>query len=287
MLKGVASLKRHPLSEICGAIPVDEYEDLVKDIRKNGVLNPIVLYEGKILDGWHRYLAAKAAGNLCMQDARSFSTTQEASDYIISANLYRRHLTPGKRASIVVKLREWIKKGQSKSNTSSDVFDKGSTEKDMAREARVSVPTIQRAKAEARREEAPSKEDLEIMGVAGNFSKLSPSPKKAKPPKKDSKLQARVDSLELELREQQRVVVEQRETIADLQAKLKFLKQEKSPSTAQREKTFISLRESVKQEKKKAWDWQTKHNDVQKENFKLKARLKRCKCNSGNTKSKA
>ena len=44
----------HPLME------GDEFDNLVEDIRKHGILDPIMLYQGMILDGRNRYRAAKA-----------------------------------------------------------------------------------------------------------------------------------------------------------------------------------------------------------------------------------
>ena len=42
----------------CGVIYLpDQFEDLEEDIRKNGVLEPVVLYEDKVLDGYHRYMS--------------------------------------------------------------------------------------------------------------------------------------------------------------------------------------------------------------------------------------
>ena len=54
-------LERHHLSMIWGDMVGDERTELVEDIRANGVREPIKLFEGKVLDGWHRYISG--AGN--------------------------------------------------------------------------------------------------------------------------------------------------------------------------------------------------------------------------------
>lgn len=47
----------HPIANLFPLMTGDEYLALVEDIRANGLLEPVVLYEGKILDGRNRYNA--------------------------------------------------------------------------------------------------------------------------------------------------------------------------------------------------------------------------------------
>ena len=51
------AIRVHPLSDIFPAMPDAEYRQLVKDIARNGLLEDILLYDEKILDGRHRYRA--------------------------------------------------------------------------------------------------------------------------------------------------------------------------------------------------------------------------------------
>jgi len=94
-------LKFHPVAEIFPMIEGVEFDKMVEDIARNGVITPIGLYEGKILDGRNRYLAAKKAGVKC--------PTQEWSGddpvaYVLSLNLHRRQLTESQRASVAAKI---------------------------------------------------------------------------------------------------------------------------------------------------------------------------------------
>jgi len=91
--------KVHPVADLFPLITGDELDKLVKDIKTNGLIDPIVLTsDGLIADGRNRYRACEKAG----VDLR-FSTldpTVSVTEYIISKNLRRRHLDVGERAMI-------------------------------------------------------------------------------------------------------------------------------------------------------------------------------------------
>lgn len=69
------------------------FMDLCDDIKENGLLEPLVLYEGKVLDGRHRLKACQALGVTprCVDWDGECGTPVA---YAISKNLHRRHLTP-------------------------------------------------------------------------------------------------------------------------------------------------------------------------------------------------
>ncbi len=94
-------MKNYPSHPAASIFPLNtdspEFETLVEDIKcRNGLLHPIVLYEGKILDGRRRYLACNKAGvstNFLAWDGKGLPV-----DYVISVNALRRHLTPSQLA---------------------------------------------------------------------------------------------------------------------------------------------------------------------------------------------
>ena len=53
---------RHHLCELFPGLSGDEFNALRDDIKANGLRQPIVLHEGKILDGGNRYRACLEAG---------------------------------------------------------------------------------------------------------------------------------------------------------------------------------------------------------------------------------
>lgn len=96
------SLEIHPLADKFPMMSELEYEALKADIAENGLREPLVLFEGKILDGRNRYRA-------CQQLLREFKTTDFEGDYeqaakrSASANLTRRHLTKSQKAMFIAK----------------------------------------------------------------------------------------------------------------------------------------------------------------------------------------
>jgi hypothetical protein len=94
-------LSSHKLAEGFPLMSDLEYDALREDIRRNGQKEPILLFEGKILDGRNRYRACldlKIEPKI--EDFKG--TAEEAEKFSVSANLMRRHLSKSQKAMIVV-----------------------------------------------------------------------------------------------------------------------------------------------------------------------------------------
>ena len=79
------------------------FEALVEDIKAQGVRVPVMLFKGKILDGRNRYRAAVKLGAV-FSIIRFKGSEQAARDYVISANIHRRHLTNEQKRALIEKL---------------------------------------------------------------------------------------------------------------------------------------------------------------------------------------
>ncbi len=88
----------HPACLLFPKLGDAELQELAADIREHGLRNPIVLYNGKILDGRNRLAACKIA----KVKPRFVKWTGIGSpvDWVISENLMRRHLTSSQRAVV-------------------------------------------------------------------------------------------------------------------------------------------------------------------------------------------
>lgn len=75
----------------------DEFDDLVADIRENGLIEPIVLVDGDILDGRNRYRACLAAG-VAPRFIEYDGDREHMLAWVVSKNMRRRHLNPSQMA---------------------------------------------------------------------------------------------------------------------------------------------------------------------------------------------
>lgn len=79
----------------------------MENIRVNGLIEPIVLHEGMILDGRNRYRALRELDH-CITDRQSdpelfcdySGLAADALEWVVSKNLHRRHRNESQRAMV-------------------------------------------------------------------------------------------------------------------------------------------------------------------------------------------
>jgi ParB-like chromosome segregation protein Spo0J len=93
----------HPIADLFPLLEGEDFAALAADVKANGLQQPIVRHEGKILDGRNRYRACEAAGV-----APRFTDFLGADPvaFVASANLHRRHLNTSQRAMIGARIKD-------------------------------------------------------------------------------------------------------------------------------------------------------------------------------------
>ena len=90
----------------------DEFQNLKSDIEKNGVIEPIWVHVGEVIDGRHRY---KACIELDIDCPMREYEGDDILSFVLSLNMHRRHLTASQRALIAAELAT-LGKGQHREN---------------------------------------------------------------------------------------------------------------------------------------------------------------------------
>jgi ParB family chromosome partitioning protein len=91
----------HPLAELSPPMEKDTFEALVESIRQRGLKVPIVLLEGKILDGRHRY---KACIEVEVEPQFISFEAEDAHDTVADLQLLRHHWNESQRAMMGARL---------------------------------------------------------------------------------------------------------------------------------------------------------------------------------------
>lgn len=93
--KLTSAMELHPLTETHPVMSVEQYEAFKADIAKNGQLQPVILYRGKIVDGRHRLKALKELDTKVIKtmDLPNNLTLRQVKDKVLSTER-RRHQSP-------------------------------------------------------------------------------------------------------------------------------------------------------------------------------------------------
>jgi len=169
----------HPLCTLFPRMAGQEFQSLVDDIKANGLREPIIIHEGMILDGGNRYRACIEAG--IDPEFMEFGGTNLVS-YVLSANLHRRHMTPGQQAAIVASAQDWSKAngrgGDRKSDQSSlndfDTVEKRAAIAGVHRDTQIKADKV--AKADPELSKKVAKGEISLPEAVKSIT-----PKKTKP----------------------------------------------------------------------------------------------------------
>ena len=94
-------MKFHPYADVLPLLEGEAFESLVADIRANGLLEPITIHGGLILDGRNRYRACEAAR---IEPKFLEFDGDDPLGFVLSLNVHRRHLSESQRSLIASRL---------------------------------------------------------------------------------------------------------------------------------------------------------------------------------------
>lgn len=97
-------MQAHPLADLFPMIAEPELQLIADDIASRGQEEPIVLYEGMILDGRNRWKACEIAG---VDPLTIEYGGTDPLGFVLSINLHRRHLSESQRAMVGARIVDW------------------------------------------------------------------------------------------------------------------------------------------------------------------------------------
>jgi len=99
----MTTYEAHELALVFPPMSEPEFAAFKEDIREQGQQESIILYEGKILDGLHRYRACRELGRE-PRVVRFEGNPRAAAQMVLGRNFHRRHLTTSQRALIAAEM---------------------------------------------------------------------------------------------------------------------------------------------------------------------------------------
>jgi hypothetical protein len=133
----------HPVASIFPLMSASEYDSLLADIRENGLIEPIWIYQGQIIDGRNRDRACREIG--FEPTVREWNGVGSLVSFVVSLNLKRRHLDPSQLAMVGVDVlpmleaeaRERQRAGLNQYSSLREIIPEGSTGKASEQAAKI------------------------------------------------------------------------------------------------------------------------------------------------------
>lgn len=102
-------MQQHELSAAFPRMSDDDFDALKASIEKIGVQSPAVVYDGQIIDGWHRYTACQRIGMKC--PTVDMPANVDPRDFVMAQNKARRHTTQAQLAMAATAVYAWVGRG--------------------------------------------------------------------------------------------------------------------------------------------------------------------------------
>lgn len=122
----------------------DDFQSLKDSIEVNGVLNPVTIFDGQVIDGWHRYTAANELSIECQTVELG---DVDPRDFVLAQNRARRHVTQAQLALATTAVYAWKPVGNPAFSQLDTECPIGKTNAELSKISGVHANTIKQAKA--------------------------------------------------------------------------------------------------------------------------------------------
>src|SRR5262249_46229431 len=101
------NLEAHELANLLPMIDAVNFANLKADIAKNGIIEPIFIFHGRLVEGRNRYRAGKEVGALTPANFKSFEGSYiQAEPYVFSTNFLRRQMSNAQKQEVIRRMIE-------------------------------------------------------------------------------------------------------------------------------------------------------------------------------------
>ena len=267
-------MERHPLSAVWGDMPAEAFDDLVEAMPGYHDSDLMVwTLDGMVLDGWHRLIAATAAG----RERDVLFVPYNGDDpvgFVIDRNGYRRHLTKAQLAQILVRIYQQRGPGRPANTADSEPVQEkpadsagfSPMQEELAEKSHISARNIRNANLIER----AGLGDEVISGEMSQSEALQQArePEDDQPPAKPAErspvprplspkevLQVELDAAKIELQEKDKRIEVLERGIREAKSQMSDYPHERESVAQERETLIASLRASL-------GECQAKYNDL-------------------------
>lgn len=157
--------EQHEFGQLIPKMQSKQFADLQNSIETIGLQVPIVIYQGKVLDGWNRYTACHniTENGIRLPSPIRYETfagdDSQALQFVLASNLSRRHITEEKRVKLALDIRKKLEK-----------LKPEVSEKELDRQAAESAGTSARTVQRARQVEQKAPKEVREAMEAGEIT---------------------------------------------------------------------------------------------------------------------
>ena len=102
------SLEFHDVADIFPMMDDRDFEALKENIETHGLKDPVILHQGKIVDGRNRYRACTELG--IPVETRKWNGVGSLVEFVFAVNFHRRHLSSSQKAAVATEIEERLAK---------------------------------------------------------------------------------------------------------------------------------------------------------------------------------